>query len=87
MLSRPPTPATLVLSLLGGFASLQVHEESVTLQGGERVIVHLRVVPLRPGSLHVNGVTWLLNGAAHGQAAFRIPRPLANKSGTTGSSK
>jgi hypothetical protein len=78
-LRRPSCPPCLAV------ASLQVHEESVTLQGGERVIVHLRVVPLRPGSLHVNGITWLLNGAAHGLAAFQIPRLRASKSGTSGS--
>lgn len=62
---------------------LQVHEESVTLQGGERVVVHLRVVPLRPGSLQVQGVAWLLNGMAHGQAAFRIPRSHPLKPGSS----
>ena len=61
----------------------QVHEEGVTLQGGERVVVHLRVVPLRPGTLQVAGVAWLLNGTAHGQAAFRIPRPRPRKPGSS----
>lgn len=60
-----------------------MHEESVTLQGEERMIVHLRVVPLRPGTLHVHGVTWVLNGAAQGQAAFRIPRPRPRKTGSS----
>lgn len=55
----------------------------MTLQGGERVVVHLRVVPLRPGSLHVHGVAWLLNGTAHGQAALRIPRPRPRKPGSS----
>ncbi|KAL4458148.1 hypothetical protein ABPG75_013013 [Micractinium tetrahymenae] len=61
----------------------QVHEESVTLHGGERVVVHLRVVPLRPGRLQVDGVAWLLNGAAHGKAAFAIPRPRPRKPGSS----
>ena len=55
----------------------------MTLQGGERVVVHLRVVPLRPGTLQVQGVAWVLNGAAQGQAAFRIPRPRPRKPGSS----
>ncbi len=61
----------------------RVCEESVTLNGGERVVVHLRVVPLRPGRLRVEGVAWLLNGAAHGQAAFAIPQPRPRKPGSS----
>ena len=65
--------------------SLQVHEESVMLRAGERAIVHLRVVPLRPGSLQVHGLAWRLNGAAAGQKAFSIPRAHAfsSKLGST----
>ena len=62
---------------------LQVHEDNVTLQGGKRVIVHSRVVPLKPGSLHLHGLAWLLNGTAHGQAAFHIPRPISRKPGSS----
>lgn len=62
---------------------LQLHEESVTLHGGERVVVHLRVVPLRPGTLQVHGLSWLLNGVAHGQAAFCIPQPCPRKPGSS----
>ncbi|EFN58685.1 hypothetical protein CHLNCDRAFT_140292 [Chlorella variabilis] len=61
----------------------QVHEDNVTLQGGKRVIVHSRVVPLKPGSLHLHGLAWLLNGTAHGQAAFHIPRPISRKPGSS----
>lgn len=64
-------------------APAQVHEEGVTLHGSERVVVHLRVVPLRPGSLQVHGLAWLLNGTAHGQAAFRIPQPCPRKPGSS----
>lgn len=55
----------------------------MTLHGGERVVVHLRVVPLRPGTLQVDGLAWVLNGAAHGQAAFRIPQPRPRKPGSS----
>lgn len=58
----------------------------MTLHGGERVVAHLRVVPLRPGNLQVHGLAWLLNGTAHGQAAFRIPQPLPRKAGSSSSS-
>lgn len=61
----------------------RVAEESVSLAGGERVVVHLRVVPLRPGRLRVEGVAWLLNGAAHGKAAFAIPQPRPRKPGSS----
>ena len=80
----PTTPQTKTCkhSLIWGFLAAdwafhpQVHEETVTLQAKERVIVHLRVVPLKPGALHVHGVAWLLNSTAHGQVAFHIRRPL-----------
>lgn len=61
----------------------RVHEESVTLRGGERVVAHLVVVPLRPGTLRVEGVAWLLNGAAHGKAALAIPQPRPRKPGSS----
>ena len=57
--------------------------EEQRLAHGERVVVHLRVVPLRPGSLQVQGVAWLLNGMAHGQAAFRIPHSHPLKPGSS----
>lgn len=60
----------------------QVREESITLLGGERVLMHLRVVPLRPGRLSLDGVAWVLSGSAHGQQAFKIPRPRPLKPGT-----
>ncbi|PRW18320.1 trafficking particle complex subunit 8 [Chlorella sorokiniana] len=66
-----------------GEQGFQLHEESVTLHGGERVVVHLRVVPLRPGTLQVHGLSWLLNGVAHGQAAFCIPQPRPRKPGSS----
>lgn len=91
--SPPPAPAPAAGSGDGEAGSQQqaqqqgpgfrVAEESVSLAGGERVVVHLRVVPLRPGRLRVEGVAWLLNGAAHGKAAFAIPQPRPRKPGSS----
>ncbi|KAL4852692.1 Trafficking protein particle complex subunit 8 [Chlorella vulgaris] len=67
----------------GSQQGFQVYEESVTLQAGERVTVHLRVVPLRPGTLHVHGVAWLLNGTAHGTATFRTPHTPPARRGSS----
>lgn len=64
-------------------APFQVREERITLHGDERAVVHLRVRPLRPGTLEVQGVAWVLNGAAEGQRAFEIPQPRPRKAGST----
>ena len=76
-------PGTASKSCLAVLHHPQLHEESVTLHGGERMVVHLRVVPLRPGTLQVHGLSWLLNGVAHGQAAFCIPQPRPRKPGSS----
>jgi hypothetical protein len=55
--------------------SPQAVEEEVKLCAGEQRVVHLRVVPLSPGLLHAHGLTWVLNGVAHGQTAFCFTRP------------
>lgn len=60
---------------------MQVREESLTLAPNERILVNLRVVPLRAGSLNIEGVAWTLSDVAHGQAQFRIPRPMPRKQG------
>jgi tetratricopeptide (TPR) repeat protein len=61
----------------------QIREERITLHGGERAVVHLRVRPLRPGTLRVEGVAWELDGEAHGQRSFAIPRPRPRKPGSS----
>ena len=55
----------------------------MTLGGGERLVVHLRLVPLKAGALSVEGVQWVLNGVAQGHQRFRIPRPKPRKPGSS----
>eukprot|EP00887_Chlorella_sp_A99_P001561 scaffold8.g1561.t1 len=76
----PTSPGGAGAAAAAGF---QVREESITLRAGERVMVHLRVVPLRPGVLEVGGVAWTLGGVARGLQRFRIPRPRPLKPGTS----
>ncbi len=64
-------------------AGLQIREESLTLGPGERMVVHLRLVPLKAGSLSVEGVQWVLNGVAQGCQRFQIPRPKPRKPGSS----
>lgn len=61
----------------------QVWEESITLRAGERMIVHLRVVPLRPGRLEVGGLAWMLDGVAQGLRRFCIPQPKPRQPSTS----
>ena len=67
----------------GGGGAFQAREEAITLRPGERVICHLRVLPLRPGRLALEGVAWTLNGTVQGQRAFRVPRPRPCKPGSS----
>ena len=66
-----------------GSPGFQVHEESITLRPEERLVCHLRVMPLEPGRLSLDGVAWTLGGAAQGQERFRIPRPRPHKPGSS----
>ena len=52
-----------------------VKEEKITLRSDERVTINLRVVPLWPGKLSVNGIAWVLHEEAQSHVAFRIPAP------------
>ena len=78
--TRPVTPTattattTALLSSVSLSHPFQVREERITLHPGEVAVVHLRVRPLRTGSLNVDGVAWELNGIATGTAAFTIRR-------------
>jgi hypothetical protein len=65
----------------GESPAFRIRAERITLRGEERVTMNLGVVPLRAGSLTVEGVAWTLNGVARGQRAFRIARPRPRKSG------
>jgi hypothetical protein len=58
----------------GASSPFQVKEERITLHPGEQAVVHLRVKPLRTGSLSIDGVSWELNGFATGTRAFTIKR-------------
>lgn len=46
-------------------------------------MVALRLVPLKAGTLSVDGVQWMLNGVAQGHQRFRIPRPKPLKPGSS----
>jgi len=63
-------------------APLQLREERITLHPGERAIVHLRARPLRTGKLHIEGVTWLLNGITSGRKAFALQQRTNTKKGS-----
>jgi tetratricopeptide (TPR) repeat protein len=71
--SIAPAPAAPPAAV--GFSSpFQVKEERITLHPGEQAVVHLRVKPLRTGSLTIDGVSWELNGIATSTRAFTIKR-------------
>ena len=61
----------------------QTLEESLTLAPGCQATVLLRVVPLQPGQLSVDGVAWTLNGTASGLQPLRIPQPSPHKPGSS----
>ncbi len=47
------------------------------------MVAALRLVPLKAGSLSVEGVQWVINGVAQGHQRFRIPRPKPCKPGSS----
>ncbi|KXZ49490.1 hypothetical protein GPECTOR_21g716 [Gonium pectorale] len=51
---------------------IHVPEAQFTLHPGEALVEVLRVLPRAPGWLRVTGVTWTLNGVAHGRIAFDV---------------
>ncbi|KAG2489318.1 hypothetical protein HYH03_012150 [Edaphochlamys debaryana] len=65
---------------------VHVHEAQLTLHPGEALVEVLRVMPRQPGWLRITGVTWTLNGVAHGRIAFdvkgrRRKRPKGDRPG------
>jgi len=67
-------PAAAAPAAAGSSSPFQVKEERITLHPGEQAVVHLRVKPLRTGSLSIDGVSWLLNGIATSTRAFSMKR-------------
>ena len=57
---------------------LQTEEEDVTLRGGEKMRVRLKLRGLQAGLLRVTGIHWQLEGAAFGYKALQLrqlPQP------------
>lgn len=50
--------------------SLELSDHSVSLKGGEKTVVTLRVRPLAAGCFRIQGVEWLLGGVARGRVDF-----------------
>lgn len=67
-------PIAAAPAAVGSSSPFQVKEERITLHPGEKAVVHLRVKPLRTGSLSIDGVSWELNGIATGTKAFTMKR-------------
>ena len=63
--------------------SFQLREERITLHPGERAVVHVRVRPLRAGSLNIDGVAWVVNDIASGQKAFTIKKRIIQNKGAS----
>lgn len=62
---------------------IQADEEDVTLRGGEKMRIRLKLKGLQSGLLKVTGIRWQLEGAAFGQKALQLrqlPQPRSRYS-------
>jgi hypothetical protein len=73
------TTSTSTTTSSSSLDSFEVKEEKITLRPEEKVTMHLRVVPSRPGTLLIQGVAWILGGPnglqVETQRALLIPSP------------
>ncbi|GLC57223.1 hypothetical protein PLESTB_001201000 [Pleodorina starrii] len=67
-----PGQAPAAISAQPGNEFIMVSEAQLTLHPGEALVEVLRVAPHAPGWLRITGVTWTLNGVAHGRIAFDV---------------
>ncbi|PNW88325.1 hypothetical protein CHLRE_01g024400v5 [Chlamydomonas reinhardtii] len=67
-----PGAAPPAISTQPGSEYLHVAEAQFTLHPGEALVEVLKVLPRAPGWLRITGVTWTLNGTAHGRITFDV---------------
>ncbi|GIL54165.1 hypothetical protein Vafri_9740 [Volvox africanus] len=67
-----PGQSPAALTSQPGSEFITISEAQLTLHPGEAMVEVLRVLPHAPGWLRITGVTWTLNGVAHGRITFDV---------------
>ncbi|GIL73935.1 hypothetical protein Vretimale_5119 [Volvox reticuliferus] len=67
-----PGQSPAALTSQPGSEFIAISEAQLTLHPGEAMVEVLRVLPHAPGWLRITGVTWTLNGVAHGRINFDV---------------